>query len=81
MGYEMAIHTFNPDSTGRCKGGWTNDKYKWIECGSTQSYSVLHDDPEAAFRELHSHGGGDCMCFEDENGPSYSEALAKFMEG
>jgi len=79
--YAMAIHTYEPDDTGRCTSGWTNDSGKWIECRSTQRSSVLHDDAEASFREMHDHGGGDCMCFEDEDGPSYYEAMRQFVEG
>ncbi len=62
-----AIHTFDPDETGRCRSGWANDAGEWVECRSTQRSSTLHDDPEAAHREAHWHGGGDCMCFEMED--------------
>ena len=79
--YAMAIHTYEPDDTGRCTSGWTNDNGKWIECRSTQRSSVLHDDAEASFREMHDHGGGDCMCFESEDGPSYYEAMRMYVEG
>lgn len=75
-----AIHTFDPDETGRCQASWTNDNGRTIRCTSTQRSSVLHDDPESDFREMHSHGGGDCMCFEDENGPSWHEAMRAFVK-
>ena len=68
-----ALHTFEPDADGRCQGGWVASNGDWHECRSTQRSSVLHDDPEAAFRERHWHGGGDCMCFEADDGPSYEE--------
>ncbi len=61
-----AIHRYDPDETGRCRGGWTNDAGEAVSCGSSQRSSVLHDDPEADFRQRHDHGGGDCMCFEDD---------------
>jgi hypothetical protein len=79
--YEEAIHTYEPGEDGRCQSGWYNDDGKWIECGSRQRSSVLHDDPEAEFRERHDHGGGDCMCFESEDGPSYYEAMKAFVAG
>jgi len=63
-----AIHTYEPDETGKCTSGWDNARGKWIECRSTQRSSVLHDDPDSEFRERHYHGGGDCMCFEDYPG-------------
>jgi hypothetical protein len=69
-------HDFDPDLNGRCQFTMPNG----FVCGSTQSYSVLHINAEADFRQLHNHGGGDCMCFENEDGPSWSEALAKFKE-
>lgn len=61
-----AIHTYKPDATGICQSGWYNGRGDWIDCHSTQRSSVLHDDPEAEFRQMHDHGGGDCMCFEDD---------------
>lgn len=75
------IHTFDPDATGRCRSGWFNDSGEWVACRSTQRSSVLHDDAESDFRERHWHGGGDCMCFEDDNGPSYWEAMDAFGKG
>ena len=33
------------------------------------------------FTERHHHDGGDCMCFESEQGPSYHEALAAYVGG
>ena len=65
--WTAAIHTFDPDESGRCKGGWYNDEGYRIACTSTQRSSVLHDDPEAEHRERHWHDGGDCMCFEGED--------------
>jgi len=67
-------HVFNPGEDGRCRFPIRPGK----RCGSSQGSSVLHIDAEADFRQLHNHGGGDCMCFEDPNGPSWSEALAEF---
>jgi len=59
------VHTYDPDEEGRCQGGWYSGS-RWVPCGSTQRSSVLHDDPEADFRQRHWHGGGDCMCFEGD---------------
>lgn len=74
-----AIHTYDPDpSTRKCQSGWLNDDGKWIECQSTQRSSTLHDDPEAEFRQMHDHGGGDCMCFEDDP-RGYHGAMADFV--
>jgi hypothetical protein len=75
----MNRHTYDPDSTGRCTNGWYNNSGRWIKCNSAQAASVLHDDPAADFRQAHDHGGGDCMCFESEDGPSYSEAMAAYV--
>lgn len=76
----MPRHRFSPDPiTGRCSGGWYNSRGTWISCGSTQVSSVLHDDPASDFRQLHDHGGGDCMCFEREDGPSYQEAMTAYI--
>lgn len=75
-----AIHSYEPDSSGKCTSGWVNSRGEWINCGSYQKSSVLHDDPESDFRQMHYHGGGDCMCFEDENGPSYYEAMRAYVE-
>lgn len=70
------IHTYEPDKDGRCTSGWYNARGEWIECRSTQRSSVLHDDAESYFRELHDHGGGDCMCFEDSPGGYYGAMQA-----
>lgn len=69
MRFQESIHTFDPVK-GRC-----------TICGSTQRSSVLHDDPESDFRMMHNHGGRDCMCFEDEDGPSYYEAMKAYVAG
>jgi len=76
-----SIHTYEPDANGRCTSGWANDAGQWVPCRSTQRSSTLHDDPDADFRERHDHGGGDCMCFENEDGPSYYEAMEANREG
>jgi hypothetical protein len=73
-----AIHKYVPDADGRCTSGWYNDQQEWVPCGSSQRSSVLHDDPESEFRQMHDHGGGDCMCFESEDGPSFYEAMEDF---
>jgi len=65
--WQDAIHTYRPDLLGKCQGGWTNDAGEWVQCLSSQRSSTLHDDPDAAHRERHWHGGGDCMCFEMED--------------
>jgi hypothetical protein len=72
-------HPYEPDKDGRCTGGWYNVPGRWIECRSTQRSSVLHDDPESAFREAHWHGGGDCMCFEDDP-RGYHGAMRDYVE-
>jgi len=59
------VHEFDPDpDTGKCRGGWQNTRGQWVFCLSSQRSSVLHWDEEAEFRQMHWHGGGDCMCFE-----------------
>lgn len=73
-------HTYEPDTTGRCMSGWYNQSGRWIECRSTQRASVLHDDPGAAFDQMHWHGGGDCMCFEWGD-VSYHQARQAFING
>jgi hypothetical protein len=79
VSWEAAIHTYEPDDMGRCTGGWYNDEGEWVACHSTQRSSTLHDDLEASFREMHDHGGGDCMCFESEYGPSYHQAMRAYV--
>ena len=76
-----ALHTYTPDAGGRCTSGWYNRRDEWVECRSTQRSSVLHDDAESEFRELHDHNGGDCMCFEDPDGPDFHEAMAAYVKG
>lgn len=76
-----SIHTFDPGPDGRCRGGWTNDEGRWISCTSRQRSSVLHDDPESEFRQMHDHGGGDCMCFEDDDRGGYYGAMRRYVEG
>lgn len=66
-GVGAALHTYEPNGDGRCQSGWYNARSEWVECRSTQQSSVLHDDPEADFRQSHWHDGGDCMCFEFES--------------
>src|SRR6185295_17894865 len=79
MSIYSALHRFDPDpQTGKCRGGWFNNASDWIDCGSRQRSSVLHDDPDADFREMHSHGGGDCMCFEGEY--SWTDALRDYRK-
>ena len=70
-----AIHEFRPGHDGRCTSGWANDAGEWVQCNSSQRSSTLHDDCESDFRQAHDHGGGDCMCFEDDNRPSYHEVM------
>jgi hypothetical protein len=77
----VSRHTFNPGADGRCVNGWYNERGEWVACRSSQRSSVLHDDPESDFRERHWHGGGDCMCFEDPEGPSYHEAMDAYVRG
>jgi hypothetical protein len=64
MDVRDSIHTFNPGPDGRCVEHLIRHGAQGVVCGSTQRSSVFHDDPDAAFREAHWHGGGDCMCFE-----------------
>lgn len=78
-GVGMALHTYEPDKDGRCTSGWYTESGRYIPCRSTQRSSVLHDDPESDFRQMHDHGGGDCMCFEDPDGPSWSEAMDRYV--
>lgn len=69
MDVRDSIHTFDPGPDGRCQAYLIRHGAQGNVCGSTQRSSVFHDDPDAAFREAHWHGGGDCMCFEFE--PEY----------
>ena len=78
-GVGAALHTYEPNDVGRCQSGWFNDLGRWIHCGSSQRSSVLHDDAESDFRQKHYHDGGDCMCFEAEDGPTYQEALDEYV--
>ena len=73
-------HTYQPDDNGRCQWPWVNSAGQPRKCNSTQRSSVMHDDLEAEFRSRHWHGGGDCMCFESEDGPSYYEAMRNYVE-
>lgn len=73
-------HTYEPDANGRCQWLWWDSSGYARTCNSTQRSSVMHDDPETEFRERHWHGGGDCMCFESEDGPSYYEAMRNYVE-
>ena len=34
---------------------------------------------ESEFRSGHGHGGFDCMCFEDDAGPSFFEAMGAYV--
>lgn len=36
-------------------------------------------DAEGEWAGMHHHGGGDCMCFEDESGPSAHQARKTFI--
>lgn len=64
-------HTYDPGPQGEfgrpCQWRWTDSSGNDRICGSTQRSSVMHDDPEADLRQRHYHGGGDCMCFENDN--------------
>lgn len=75
------VHAYDPDEEGRCREviRFGDDGEPDVVCRSRQRSSVLHDDPEADFRERHWHGGGDCMCFEDPSGPSYHEAMRAYV--
>jgi len=64
MDVRDSIHTFDPGPDGRCQAYLIRHGVQGNVCGSRQRSSVFHDDPEAAHREAHWHGGGDCMCFE-----------------
>lgn len=67
MDVQQSIHTFDPGIDGRCRARLVRHGVASTICGSSQRSSVLHDDPDAAFREAHWHGGGDCMCFEGDS--------------
>lgn len=77
----LTRHTYQPDDSGRCQFAWTDSSNQPHICNSSQQASILHDDPAADFREKHWHGGGDCMCFENPNGPSYQEAMDDYVNG
>jgi hypothetical protein len=80
MDTQQSIHTFQPGPDGRCQARLIRHGMLGATCGSTQRSSVLHDDAEADFRMRHNHGGGDCMCFEDEDGPSFYEAMKQYVD-
>jgi hypothetical protein len=64
---------------GRCVWPWVDKSGADRVCNSTQRSSVMHYDAEAEFRQMHDHGGGDCMCFE--SGPeTYYDAMARFAK-
>ena len=72
---QQSIHLYEPGPNYRCVAEVAKYCYehKTIDFHNpcdADSWSVLHYDEEADFRELHDHGGGDCMCFEgrDQNG-------------
>lgn len=72
MDVQQSIHTFDPGPDGRCQAHLIRRGVEGNVCGSTQKWSVLHDnsdDPRDRFMEggSHWHGGGDCMCFENES--------------
>lgn len=75
-----ALHTYAPDAEGRCTSGWYNGRDVWVECRSTQRSSMLHDDAEAEFREMHDHAGRDCMCFETDPRGFYG-AMDDYVKG
>lgn len=62
--WTIARHVYEPDSEGRCRSGWFNDRGQYVACRSSQASSALHYDEEAERREAHWHDGGDCMCFD-----------------
>ncbi len=75
----LVRHTYEPDDEGRCQYPWTDSEGQERACRSRQRSSVLHDDPESDFREMHDHHGGDCMCFENEPG-GYHAAMKRYVE-
>ena len=69
MDVRDSIHVFSPGPDGRCTEYLVRHGVQGNVCGSTQRWSVFHDnsdDPREKFMEggSHWHGGGDCMCFE-----------------
>ena len=67
MDLNASVHEFDPGPDGRCRAHLIRRGAQGAVCGSTQRSSVFHDDPGAAHREAHWHGGGDCMCFEGDD--------------
>jgi len=72
MDLNQSIHTFDPGPDGKCRGYLIRNGVQGAQCGSTQQWSVMHDnsdDPREKFMEggSHWHGGGDCMCFEGDS--------------
>lgn len=70
---QRSVHNFNPNAiSGRCieeveRYCYEHQTIDWHhECG-LPSYSVLHyDDNPFSEGNAHWHGGGDCMCFEND---------------
>jgi hypothetical protein len=67
-----SVHTFDPDPvTGKCREYLVRHGLRGVQCNSRDEWSVFHDksdDPRSRFMEggSHWHGGGDCMCFEND---------------
>lgn len=71
MDVQQSVHTFDPGPDGRCRGHFIRHGAWGAVCGSRDRWSVMHDnsdDPRSQFMEdgSHWHGGGDCMCFEND---------------
>lgn len=58
-----AIHEYVRGANGRCTEILYRRDGSEYQCNADK-WSVLHEDEDAYRREMHDHGGGDCMCFE-----------------
>lgn len=72
MDTAASVHTFDPGPDGRCRGFLVRHGVQGAQCNSPYQWSVFHDnsdDPRSRFMEggEHYHGGGDCMCFEQDD--------------
>lgn len=66
-----ALHEWKPGPDGRCTGGWTNSRYQWVPCNSTQSHSTLHEPIDGCCYCQHGvyrHTSYDIPCWRCEAG-------------
>lgn len=55
----QSVHTFDPGPDGKCRGHYIRHGVQGAVCGSTQRYSVMHEDDRTWCCSL-SENGIDC---------------------